>query len=383
MLAETNIFTIESKRDYLTGKISKNLIHGKSTPLNTLSKSHKRKHRLLSTVDRAIQVSQKHLIPFSPIRTSTSKKFNILNIHKSTNINLSNHNKNTTPTIVFHQLFHSIKSALPKHNFLYTDGSKAGGITSYCITNESAVIKTGLLPTYSSVLSSEIIAIHEAILFTRYKRGKYAICTDSLSSITSIRNPNNHSYYASSIRNLLSTHFPKILIIWIPSHIGIKGNEFADSTARMNAKFPLIYTPNHNSTDIAHFLKKILQSKQTDLLTNTSTWYQQISNLATNNTPKNNILNRRHQVIFNRLRLGHTKLTNAHYIDKTLPNTCPLCHNANIDLRHTLYTCPSLLPQRSLSFNNNDPMQLIANPTNSNSKIILKFLQTANILHNI
>jgi len=53
----------------------------------------------------------------------------------------------------------SLKNTLPDHHFLYTDGSMANGIIIYSVINETNAIKSGYLPHYSSVLSSELIAI--------------------------------------------------------------------------------------------------------------------------------------------------------------------------------------------------------------------------------
>jgi len=74
-------------------------------------------------------------------------------IMKATNTTLSKYNKNTTPPTIFHQLFRAIKSSYPNHNFVYTDGSKSGGLTTY----RKDTIKLGLLPLslYFSVLSSD------------------------------------------------------------------------------------------------------------------------------------------------------------------------------------------------------------------------------------
>jgi len=148
--------------------------------------------------------------------------------------------------------------------------------------------------------------------------GEHVICTDSLSSIT---NHNNHSHYATSVKNLVTKHFPKIAPVWVPSHIGLVGNENADEAAKVASKFPLTLTANNNSNDITNFLKKELQDKQTNTLSSTSYWYQQIAKSSTTNSRyKNSPLSRRQQIIINRLRLEHTNLTNAHYLDTAKNN---------------------------------------------------------------
>jgi len=140
-------------------------------------------------------------------------------------------------------------------------------------------------------------------------------------------------HYAPSVRNLVTKHFPKITVVWVP-------NENADEAAKLASKFPLTLTANNNSYDITHFLKIELQDKQTNILSSTSNWYQQIAKLSTSYSPQQiSPLSRRHQIIINRLRLGHTNLTNAHL--------CPLCNNARINIQHITCSCPTLPSQRS------------------------------------
>jgi len=95
---------------------------------------------------------------------------------------------------------------------------------------------------YSSSYVSEIIAILEATKLCQGKSKKHEICTDYLSSLNSMKNHNKHSYYITSIRNIITKNFPKESLIWIPSHIEIKGNETADSFAKLSLQSPLIYT---------------------------------------------------------------------------------------------------------------------------------------------
>jgi len=67
-----------------------------------------------------------------------------------------------------------------------------------------------------------VLAIQEAVKICEN------ICTDSLSTISSIANLNNHSHYATSARNLVTKRFPKFSLVWAPSHIGLVGNENAE-----------------------------------------------------------------------------------------------------------------------------------------------------------
>jgi len=126
--------------------------------------------------------------------------------------------------------------------------------------------------------------------------GKHVICTDSLSSISWITNQNNHSHYATSVRNLVTKHFPKISLVWVPSHIGLVGNVNADEAAKLASKFSLTFTAKNNSIDIAQFLKKGLEDNQSSILSSTSNWYIHIAKFSTSNSPhKNSPLSRRQQ----------------------------------------------------------------------------------------
>jgi len=60
---------------------------------------------------------------------------------------------------------------------------------TFAITRETDVLKNGLLPPYSSVLTSETIAILEAIELIKNRKGKFIICSESLSPISNRFNP--------------------------------------------------------------------------------------------------------------------------------------------------------------------------------------------------
>jgi len=257
-------------------------------------------------------------------------------IHKAIDTSLSSHNKQNTRATTYQQLFRSLQSSCPQHNFVYTEGSKADGISGFSITDENNFLKSGLLPMYSSSYTSEIIAILEATKLCQGKSGKH------LSSLNSIINLNKHSYYITPIRNIITKIFPKISLIWIPSHIGIKGNETADSFAKHSLPSPLIYTPNF--TDIARHLKQWLDNELINTLETASPWYKLVKPLT---FPHKYEMNRRQQIIINRIRLGHTKFTNAHYINRNLSSICPMCNISPISLTHIITSCPALTLQRT------------------------------------
>lgn len=159
--------------------------------------------------------------------------------------------------------------------FIYTVGSKLNDTITYAITTETAVLKYGILPPYSSVLTAETIL--KAIEHCKNMRGKFIICSDSLSTIDAINNTNIKNFYHDKIRSQIIHLSPRIKLIWIPGHAGIVGNEFADQTAKSTHKMPLIFTPNTNPTDINSYLKQTFTLKQKQNLSHCNQWYKNIN----------------------------------------------------------------------------------------------------------
>jgi ribonuclease HI len=94
------------------------------------------------------------------------------------------------------------------------------------------------LPSWASVFQAEVCAIQEAINTARDTGDRHAlIVTDSLSAIKALQNPHprdNHKVIKDTLDDIelgyeLGT---KVTIVWVPSHIGIEGNEQADELAR-------------------------------------------------------------------------------------------------------------------------------------------------------
>jgi len=87
--------------------------------------------------------------------------------------------KNTTPQ-VFRKLCTEIKTKTITNSPTFTqmDRTKTQLPASQSQTD---CIKLGPLPHYSSVFSAELLAIEEGLEILKNKRGKFFICSDSLS----------------------------------------------------------------------------------------------------------------------------------------------------------------------------------------------------------
>jgi len=325
LLYEANILPLEQKRDLQTAKLTKNLIFSKDTPTHKLVKQRKPKKNP-STIDRTINLCQALNLPYEPVKLHKYQPpWDLPNLIDTT---FRAYKKQTTPPETYRKLYEHTKDNHKTHKFIFTDGSKMNSTISYAITTDTYIIKYGILPPYSSVLSAEIIAILVAIDQVKSTRGKFMICSDSLSAIDAIRNTNNNNFYSNKIRSLLTKLSPKIKILWIPGHVGIAGNELADQTAKSTSNMPLIYTPNINLTDINRHLKLEFLARNKLNIEHCNQWYKNIN--KDNSSIDNYCISfhtkssRLDQIKIIPLRLGHTKLTHEHF-NQNQTSPCPFC----------------------------------------------------------
>ena len=157
----------------------------------------------------------------------TIKKPNVL-------FQLSSDKKSSTNSLQFQSKFLELKSQYPNHTAIYTDGSK-DDVKVGCASVSHLHTSKVRLPDNSSIFSAEVQAIDLALRFISTHNGKkYIIFSDSLSVLQSLNNRNTSN---PLIQQLLLKHhrlssFKNIVFCWLPSHVGIQGNEEADRAAK-------------------------------------------------------------------------------------------------------------------------------------------------------
>jgi len=193
-------------------------------------------------------------------RISALKKKNVLPTTVSTippwllkrpncNFSLCCYDKATTNPEVFKRKFFELRSEFSHHIEIYTDGFKDEIRTTAGVVAPNSV-KTVRLPDNASIFTAEIQALVMALDIIRRTRSKdYVVFSDTLSSLQGIESCKVKNPLILKImkdHNQLINSGKSITFCWIPSHVGIRGNEDADIAAKTgldvtttNMRFPV------------------------------------------------------------------------------------------------------------------------------------------------
>ena len=225
-----------------------------------------------------------------------------------------------------------MQSRYKSYQHIYTDGSKEDSKVGCAVISDNHS-NMQHIPDDSSIFTAEAKAIDLALDFisTCDANNKFIIFSDSLSVLkamnhTSSKNPQIQKLL-EKCHELLA--YKEIALCWIPSHIGIQGNEMVDK----QAKISLSLEPTSFKIPFSNFKpsinKYILEEWQTS-------WNNSIGNKLLDIKPTigeyqsvvRNI--RREKIVLARLRLGHTRVTHTYYKVKST-------HNVLVATHHSLY----------------------------------------------
>jgi len=143
---------------------------------------------------------------------------------------------------------------------LFTDGSKEGNRVAAAVVHWDNT-KCVRLPDTASIFRAESYAILLAIHVVRCTKEKnFVIFSDSVSSLQSIYGFNVDSDFVQKFLKdytLLVKDGKNIVLCWIPSHLGIFGNEKTDAAAK--SALSLSVTPMKlPATDMYSHVRKLI-----------------------------------------------------------------------------------------------------------------------------
>ena len=296
------------------------------------------------------------------------------------NLNLKKKSKLNTNPIEYHDELQHIKLQYPDYSFLYTDGSKSNNHTGCAATYNNTTIKKKLT-NGASIFTAETIAIDLALdIISEETTKNFIIFTDSLSVLLSLQNQKQENPLIIKLLekiNIISST-KNIIFVWIPSHVGIKGNDRADTAAKKALNLsPENYKIPHTDfrPQIKAHIQRVWQLR----------WNQYKNSKLYSIKPKlkdrcpNTKRSRREDVILTRLCIGHTNITHSYILNEEPAPECIPCQE-RLTVEHILVKCTDLAPTRKLYYVENNMEDLFekVDPIN-----ILSYLKKVNLYRKI
>lgn len=245
-----------------------------------------------------------------------------------------------------------LNKTYPRFIKIFTDGSKdnigAGAAFVDTYTNNYLKFK---IKTNLSIMEIELVAIAEALSYidsTNYS--SVVILTDSKSALQHLARCTSTfrglPVAYDILKLLLRLHnTSKIIVLqWIPSHIGLDGNELADNLAKqaITDGIPMDITPsfpNYIPTmkkECFNIWKEYFDERSREK----GIWYRTIQpHPMSSPWIDNSILSRKEVIIGLRLRSGHIPCNKFSYLMRK--NISPNCLTCNVidDVYHILMEC--------------------------------------------
>lgn len=294
-------------------------------------------------------------------------------------------NKSNTPPTYYRNKHDSIvEKKYSNHVQLFTDGSIINNQRGCSVIFEEAEL-TFKLPSAFSIFSCELFAIDQALtILDNSHIDKAVIFTDSMSALVALQNGNATNTRLQTIQQKIvdiQASGREVVLSWVPSHVGISGNEKADSAAK-RAPFTGLSSSIVTPLGQQELKKEIYQAAM-------SVWNEtwQTSEISKLHSIRDNIYdkqpmmnNRRDQSVMTRLRIGHSNLTHCYLFDHSQKPYCQVC-NVEISIEHLIAWCPSHQQTRASLGLPTSFKQCFAN--NEALNTLLKFCKSIDIYNKV
>jgi ribonuclease HI len=258
--------------------------------------------------------------------------------------------KDHMPSEVVKQEFLSHLAGSHHCHHLYTDGSKSPNGVGCAMVDMSGVPYTTFihLPDSCSIFTAELrgilMALHH-IASRRYMDS--AIFTDSQSALQVIQQQHTSDPLLLGIHSALFDLHQKhctVSFCWVPSHMGLRGNELADRAAKAACHHP-VSASLVPARDCYVIIKQAIKSSWQ------TSWDSQLNNKLhsikplVEDWPQSYHKHRLTETKLCRLRIGHTYLTHKYLLVGANPPSCPHC-DVPLTMKHVLAECVHHAPFR-------------------------------------
>lgn len=251
--------------------------------------------------------------------------------------------KGTIDAVRIQCAFRDFRSQYASYEFMYTDGAKnVEGVG--CAFIHGTHCEQFKLPAICSVFTAEAVAVLHAVLYAE-SNGMHdcVICTDSLSLVTTLGHPPSDIPIVvdilDAIHRLMDTGC-RIVLLWVPGHSNIPGNEMADVQAKLAIVSDTIYEVQLGPKDYIPVIRRSVRELFHRLWAdyNPHTMLRHIKDRVECWSTCTRA-NRREEIVLCRLRLGHTGYTHSYLFDKDPRPDCVRC-GCPLTVKHILLECP-------------------------------------------
>ena len=226
----------------------------------------------------------------------------------------------------------------------YTDGSVRDGQVAAAVVHQHGTISVRLNDS-ATIMQAELLAIYYALHHAQNIASRCVVYSDSKSAVVAIteRLPKDNITLIRQIQHTASKLITKPLLVWIPSHIGIPGNEAADALAnaairRETVDVTLPISMAKSKQSIQQTARDIYETLAYDNPSTTVAFHQKVALTNTQRKATLNIYNRATQRSLYRLRLFVKPYSQLVHKEKA---TCSYCGECYVMYTvHYLTVCP-------------------------------------------
>ena len=231
---------------------------------------------------------------------------------------------------------------------IYTDGSKDDSGVGYAVVFPTFTRKYSI-PDVSSVFTAELRAIRSAVKLALTQTHKqYTVYTDSYSSMQALLCIRSQHPLVLEILEwlfLLEERGKSVDFCWVPSHVGVPGNEEADRLAKSATNTPVVVRSPVPVEDIRSWIRRHSHD----------VWQARWSEIGPNKLRairpsiaqwEYDGKNQQWDTSLSRLRIGHSRITHGYLMEG---GPLPYCEDCIVPLtvQHLLAECPNYMELRN------------------------------------
>jgi len=282
---------------------------------------------------------------------------------------------------------------------LYTDGSKEDHglpVGAAVLSYDLGIVLKHKLPADTSIFSAEAWALYQSLIMIESAENRKAVIFSDAKSVldaVSSSGKKYDNYLIPLIKlkyHLLSAAGFSIQFVWIPSHVGIVGNESADAVAKRaarNGHKPKFKIPH---TDLFFPTKRRMEIQFCSLLEEAFRqkgilYFFHFYHLSPKSWFYKYKLSREQIVTINRIRSNHYNLNYSLYRKNIVASAACPCGDSRQDINHVIFYCrltrnkakcllSFLFPANFLNI-----FPYINSPPHKLCRLLLAFLRSVNL----